>query len=558
MCVLQKVQQASCPAGSGVQCQEIRASPLIEAQKGAVAAENPLCSQIGVDVLVDGGSAVDAAIASVLCIGTINSFSSGIGGGGFMLVRDTNGTGLVIDFRETAPAAATHDMFVSRPGASRVGGLAVAVPGELRGLEAAHRRFGKLSWKRLFEPSIRLNRYGFQITSLLADHLKKLEPVIMGVPGLREIFAPRGQLLQQGETCYRTALANTLELVADKGASAFYTGQIAREIAQAVRARGGIMTTADLAAYRPNVYPPLVGSYRGKRVLTPNAPTSGPVFHEILNILEGYSLDSLPWDAQRQHWIVESFKHGFAARSELGDPAFVAVAEQVQRMMDKEAASALRRNISDGRTFDPMYYNPQFANNEPHGTTHVIALDHGGQAVSMMSTVNLYFGSQVVSASTGVILNNEMDDFSTPGTSNAFGLPASPNNFIAPGKRPLSSSVPVIVDVDGQFEFAAGASGGSRIITSVLQTLVNSLDYQLQLDLAVDAPRMHHQLSPNVLGLEATYNRTVAEQLASRGHVLAWSPREVSQSAVQAIRRLPDGRIHAVSDGRKHGRAAGY
>ncbi|KAI9594639.1 gamma-glutamyltranspeptidase [Syncephalis fuscata] len=534
----------------------------------AVAAEHETCSQLGVDILKKGGSAVDAAITSTLCIGTINSFSSGIGGGGFMLVRDTDGTATTIDFRETAPAGASELMFKDRPGASTSGGLAVGVPGEIRGYDAAHKRYGKLPWSELIAPIIKLNRDGFIVSPLLATRLSGIASTILSTPGFREVYSRNGQVLKAGETCYRKALADTLETIAKNGADAFYTGSIADELVQAIRGAKGIHTKKDFVDYQAVVRPALNGTYHGRRIFTSDAPTSGPVLLSVLNILEGFNLTSLNNNnnipAVDYHRIIESFKHGFAQRTELGDPSFVDIADNIQNITNKATAKQLRSRIDDNKTFPPEYYHPHLAGNNPHGTTHTTVLDQHGQTVSVMSTVNLYFGSRVISPSAGVILNNEMDDFSTPGVPNAFGLPPAINNFIRPGKRPLSSSVPIIVEQDGQVIFAAGASGGTRIITSVLSVLLNTIDYKMSLDAAINAPRYHHQLLPNLLTVESAFDQDTAKQLSQRGHTLAWSPVEVSQSSVQAIYRpysknkAVAEEIQAVSDGRKHGKAAGY
>ncbi|KAI8049281.1 gamma-glutamyltranspeptidase [Syncephalis plumigaleata] len=533
---------------------------VIKAKQGAVASEHETCSQIGVDILKKGGSAVDAAISSTLCIGVINSFSSGIGGGGFMLVRNSDGTAVTIDFREAAPGQATELMFKNKQGASTSGGLAVAVPGELRGFEEAHRRYGKLKWNELLEPVIKLSRDGFPVTSLLETRLRSFTRTMVATPGFREVFTRNGKTLRRGDICQRKALAETLEKVAKDGADVFYKGSIADELVKAVRATG---------AYSPKkIWPAIGGCGTGtRRNLSWSTYTYTectyirPVLLNVLNVLEQYNMTSP--SALDFHRIVEAFKHGFAQRTKLGDPKFVDIKDEIQRIINKDTAKQIRDRIVDDRTFPPDYYHPQLAGNDPHGTTHTTTIDKDGQTVSVMSTVNLYFGARVVSPTTGVILNNEMDDFSTPGMPNAFGLPPAVNNFIRPGKRPLSSSVPVIVEENGQVVFAAGASGGSRILTSVIGTLVDVLDYKMPIEAAINRPRFHHQLIPNQITVEARFNKDIAKELSSRGHAIGWSPVEVSQSSVQAIfcpynpaQQLRE--IHAVSDGRKHGKAAGY
>ncbi|ORY06461.1 gamma-glutamyltranspeptidase [Basidiobolus meristosporus CBS 931.73] len=535
---------------------------LIEAEHGAVAADDKTCSQIGVQILKDDGNAIDAAIAGALCIGVINSFSSaylsltiyGYSSGGFMVIR--NGTGAeVIDFREEAPSGAHRDMFNENPLLAQVGGLAVGIPGELKGFELAHQRYGKLPWKRLFEPSIRLSRDGFRVTSELAKRIEIMKPYISKVASFRAVFAPTGEFAKEGDILKRETLANTLEAVAKQGAKAFYSGPIAESMVKEIQRTGGIATVEDFLSYQALIREPLVGDYRGHKVITAPPPASGAILLSVLNILEGYPLDRDGLTTLHAHQILESFKFGYAQRTELGDPTYVDISARVAEFVDKKYAAQVRQNLSDIRTFPISHYNPKFDVEESPGTTHLSVVDKNQLSVALTSTVNLYFGSQVLDLNTGVILNNEMDDFSIPGVSNAFNLPPSPNNFVAPKKRPLSSSVPTITEFNGDLELVLGASGGSRITTAVLQTLINALDFDMNLADAVEYPRLHHQLYPNLAYYEAQYPQDIQRGLSERHHNVTLMP---FHAVVQAIRRLPEGKIHAVSDPRKQGVASGY
>jgi len=534
---------------------------LVTASHGVVASENETCSEIGRDVLKEGGSAVDAAIASSLCIGTLNSFSSGIGGGGFMLVRNPGGKAEMFNFRETAIGSATESMYVSNPENAKTGGMSIGIPGEVSGFEVAHKTFGKLPWKRLFEPSIKLAEHGFKVSKLIGKRLEQGKDFILGNPGFRAIYAPNGKLLQEGETCVRKNLAKTLKTIAEGGAKAFYTGPLGKTIVEEVHAAGGQMTEKDLAGYKARVEKPLESTFHGMRVITGNAPTSGPVLLAVLNILEKFKIGqfggSKEMTALDAHHIVEAFKYGYALRSKTGDPEFVKNWKQLEQMISKELADKMRRGISDERTYQPDHYTPLFDTSDNHGTMHLSVVDKQEQVVSLMSTINNYFGSKIMGPHTGIVYNDEMDDFSTPGTVNSFGYPASPSNYIVPGKRPLSSSVPTIIEKDGKFEFVAGGSGGSRIITGTLMIIIYNIIYGMPLDAAINAPRMHHQLFPHRLHLEDGFNPDIAAKLKAFGHDVQGDGEHVSQATVQAVRRVGN-QLHAVSDPRKYGVAAGY
>ncbi|KAF9980045.1 hypothetical protein BGZ65_005626 [Modicella reniformis] len=506
-----------------------------------------------------GGNAVDAAVASCLCIGTVNSFSSGIGGGGFMTIRLPNGRVEVIDFRETAPASSFPTMFKKDPMLAQRGGLAVAVPGEIRGLEIVHKRHGSLPWERLFEPSIKLAREGWAVGPELARRLQLVKDMIETDPTWSHIFAPNGSALKEGEWIKREALANTLEAISKEGSKAFYEGRIAKLIVDYVNKNGGEMTMTDMKNYKPLIKEPLVGYYLGRKIYTTPAPTSGPALLSILNILERYNVGkSSDGDNVEVHRLVEAMKHGYAQRTELGDPDFTDLREKIQRMISKDTAAQIRGNISDTQTFPVEYYNPHWAPIDTHGTTHLSTVDKDNMAVALTSTVNLLFGSKLLEPETGVILNDEMDDFSIPGYANAFGLHPSPFNYPEPGKRPLSSAVPTIIERDGVFEMSLGGSGGSRILTSAIQTILNIYGHDMNVMEAIERPRIHHQLMPNVVDIEIGYPDSEIEFLRNLGHNVTTFDRKLAKAEIQVVMRGDNKLVYAASDSRKQAAAAGY
>eukprot|EP00842_Homolaphlyctis_polyrhiza_P005094 jgi/Hompol1/5586/HPOL_002002-RA len=525
-------------------------SGLVTSKKGVVAAENKICSDVGADILRINGSAVDAAIAATLCMGVTNMYSSGIGGGGFMLIRSSSGRYESIDFREQAPAAAYTNMYDKDPKLAQVGTLAVGVPGELYGLQTAHQKYGKLPWSTLVQPAIKLSRDGWPVHPDLQYRLDISKDWILSNEEFRKVFAPNGKLLRTGELITRPTYAKTLESIAADGIKPFYEGWIADEIIKTVVAGGGILTHADLKAYRTDLSPAISSTYRGYTVTTTPPPTSGAVLLSSLNIIEGYDFDDTPLAVHR---LVESWKYGYSQRSYYGDPTdpiYRNITAISNLSIEKQTADILRHNISDLNTFEPEYYKLPFDVLDDHGTMHLSVLNADGEAVTLTSTVNLLFGSRVMDAVTGIILNDQMDDFSIPGVSNAFGLAPSPYNFIHPGKRPLSSSVPTIFEKDGHVKAVAGASGGSHIITSTLQTLINMIDLDQDPAAAVHHPRVHHQLIPNT-----KINRQMSVLYAHCSQI-TWLNRGEYKSGVQAIKRLPDGTLQAASDSRKGGVAA--
>ncbi|CAG8584908.1 1626_t:CDS:10, partial [Cetraspora pellucida] len=506
--------------------------------------------------LKEGGNAIDAAITSMICVGTINSFASGIGGGGFMVIRLPNGHSEVIDFRETAPLAAKKDMFVDKQIFASVGGLSIGFDlqsGEVAGMKLAHKKYGKLPWKRLFEPSINMCRKGFQVPPELGLRLQRHREIVVKNPQLSEIYAPNGNVLKEGQILYRTKFADTLETIANNHTE-FYRGSIAKSIIKRVKATGGIMTLKDLENYRPIVRKPLVGFYHGRKILTTPEPSSGSVLIFLLNLLEKYDLKKNKINGLNLHRIVESLKFGFARQTELGDSAFFENETEhelrLAEIISKEYADLVRRNISDNETFEPEYYDPVFEPVNDYGTSHLSVIDADDMAVSVTSSINQFWGSQVVDPDTEILLNDQMDDFSVPGT---------PDKY-APGKRPLSSMIPTIIEKDERLEFVVGGSGSKKIISSVLEVILYVFDLNMSLLHAISIPRFHQQLLPNMVLLESGFPFDLMEHLLDIGHVVQINNinDRGPSSQVQAVRRFGNGTIHAASDFRKQGIAAGY
>ncbi|KAF8798738.1 gamma-glutamyltranspeptidase [Phlegmacium glaucopus] len=533
---------------------------LIQAHNGAVASENRRCSDIGIDVLKDGGNAVDAAIATTLCIGVVNMFSSGIGGGGFMTIRippnnqSANSQVYTIDFREVAPALSNSSMFKSNPKSAMFGGLSVGVPGELRGLEEAHRRWGTLPWMRLFTPSIALAQ-GWEVDTELGKRIPWFADLMLNNPDWSAIFAPNGRILTTGETIRRTNLSRTLSIIAREGADAFYKGPIADAIVRKLRLTNGILSHVDLENYTVSVDRALEGTYRGRKVYTTHAPTSGPVLLHMLNLVENYDFEEK--NALNVHRLVEALKFGFAARTRVCDPRYNNSSVRIGEISTKAYAKKIFQNITDDRTHPSEYYNPEHEVSIDHGTAHTSVVDKNGMAVALTSTVNLVFGSQVLDPETGIIFNDEMDDFSTPGFPNSFGLWPSPYNYPEPGKRPLSSTAPTILEhPDGSFYVAVGGSGGSRIFGAIFQVLLN-LDWGLDVSAAIESGRLHDQLYPPILDADSIYEKDILGDLRRRGHNVTVFDINRVAAVIQAVVQQ-NSTIYAASDSRKNGIAAGY
>ncbi|KAH8899688.1 gamma-glutamyltranspeptidase [Thozetella sp. PMI_491] len=545
------------------------ASPVLTSSpkgtRGGVASESVICSQIGIDLMEQGGNAADAMVGTNLCVGVIGMYHSGIGGGGFLLVRDQHGRYESLDYREAAPAAAHRDMYNGSDLGSLIGGLAAGVPGELRGLEYVHKKYGVLPWATVVEPAVRVARYGWTVNQDLVRYMNatvfgKAHPLLIEDPIWAEDFAPNGTLLQLGDTITRKRYASTLEKIGKHGVDIFYEGEMAEEMVATIQATNGTMTLADFKNYKLVIKKPLSIDYRGFKVFATEAPSSGAVTLNILKTLEQFPLEDRDDTNLTTHRLVEAMKFGYGARTELGDPAYLTNLDLYQKEMLSEAkAKKIHALINDDHTLPHEVYQPDSLYTNPgHGTSHIVAADSSGLTLTSTTTVNTLFGAQIMTPNTGIIMyeltarcrNNEMDDFSIPGRKNAFGFDPSPANFIAAGKRPLSSCTPIIVEyANGTVFLATGAAGGSRIISSTTETAYRVMELGFSLHDAIAASRLHHQLDPDSLMAEANLDEGLAESLREKGHKL--SLLGYGLSAVQGVLRRWDGVFEAASETRQ-------
>jgi len=530
----------------------------------------PVCATIGKEVLQRGGTAVDAAIVTLCCNGVISSQSLGIGGGFLMTVyHRKSGKATSIIARETAPAAATEDMFHGNAKLSSEGAMAVAIPGEIRGWAKAKELFGNddVSWESLIRPSIKLCREGIPVTFSKALALSSSKAKIRKDPGLaRTYIDPRtNDVLKEGDTYTRLDFAETLERIATLGPQEFYEGKTAQGIVKDLQERGGIITMEDMKNYKVHVAEPVkVHLGNGLWLHSVPPPGSGIILAYILNIMENYNLTALDYnDPLMYHRLVEAYKWGYAYRSKLGDPFDANITHIVNHIVEKlsteEAAYDTFLKINDSATSnDPKHYGGDFEINKEDGTSHTSVLAPNGDAVAVTSTINLYFGSKIMSPSTGIIFNDQMDDFSSPNITNEFGLPPSPHNFIVAGKRPQSSICPsILVDAKGIPRIVAGATGGTKITSAAAFAILHNLWLDVNIKGAIDAKRIHHQLVPMQVDWEKEFPQGVLEGLKARGHKLN-GPLDIAGSIVTGITRQLDGRIYANTDYRKAGGIDGF
>ncbi len=535
--------------------------PADRARRGMVTADSALASQAGARMLAEGGDAADAAVATALVLGVVQGFASGIGGGGFAVVwRAKEKRAYSLDFREVAPKAATRDMYLDEKGdvikgASTRGPRAAAVPGELAGLWALHRRHGRLPWAKVVEPALELARDGFPAPDLLVRRVQSSLGDLSSRPALAAQFlrGPRGVL--RGETVKRTDLGRTLAVVAKEGAPAFYTGDLGRRLATAIQKDGGLITAEDLAAYKAVERPVLRAPYRGFDVVSMPPPSSGGiVLLQALRVLEGIDPKALGHNSSPYlHRLTETLKHAFADRAAvMGDPDFTPV--PTDALLSDAAVDRVRAAFRPDKTLPQGAYGGRHTLPDDGGTSHFNVVDAEGNAIALTTTVNLGFGSMYVAGDTGILLNNEMDDFvAKPGVPNAFGLVGREANAIAPGKRPLSSMTPTLVLKDDAVVVAVGGSGGPTIITGTLQVLLNVIDFGMDARAAVEAPRMHHQWVPPVLAVEAPVAADVVGALTRRGHAVSVTGRP---NAVQVLTVDEQGLVGAC-DPEKLGEPAG-
>jgi gamma-glutamyltranspeptidase / glutathione hydrolase len=500
----------------------------VGAEHGMVVSAHHLASDAGVSVLRTGGNAVDAAVAVAYALAVTFPEAGNIGGGGFMTIRLKDGRQTVIDFRETAPGAATTTMFLDKdgaviPGLSTRGYRAVAVPGTVAGLELARTRYGTQRRAALMAAAIGLARDGFTLDQGDASFLNEGAADFAKDAPSAAIFLNHGRPWQKGDRLVQRDLARMLQQIATKGADGFYKGEAAARIVAASRAHGGILTMADFAAYRAVARAPVTCDYRGYHVISAGLPSSGGVvICETLNILAGYPMRALGFhSAQGVHYFTEAVRRAYHDRNvNLGDPAFVTA--DVSRLISPDYAAQLRAGIAADKATPSRALGNAGGDHEGKNTTHFSIVDAQGNAVSLTYTLNDWFGARVTAAGTGIILNDEMDDFSAkPGAPNLYGLVEGVNNAIAPGKRPLSSMSPTIVTHDGALAMIVGTPGGSHIPTGVLQVMLNMIDHDMTVTEAVNAPRIHAQWLPDMIYTEtdALSADTIAA-LRVRGHTL--------------------------------------
>ena len=535
----------------------------VTAHHGMVVAQEARAARIGADILKRGGNAVDAAVATGFAMAVTYPRAGNIGGGGFMLIHLASGRDIAIDYRETAPAAITRDTFLNAQGAadpakSRDLGSAIGVPGTVAGLAHAHKKYGsgRFTLAQLIEPAIALARDGFPAGDEFDRTSETALKRLARWPASAKIFLnPDGTLIERGKPFVQSDLAATLDAIAQQGPRAFYEGPIADKISAAVRDAGGLMTSADLKNYRAVERPPLHGSYRGYRIVAMPPPSSGGVLLiEMLNVLEGFKLRTD--DPESVHLLVETMRYAYADRAHLlGDPDFVKA--PIEGLLTKRYAAALRARIDRNRaTPSNTVRAGEPAAFEGNNTTHFSVVDRHGNAVANTYTLNLSYGVGLVADGTGVLLNNELDDFAAaPGAPNAFGLVGFAANEPGPNKRPLSSMTPTIVLKDGKPVLVTGSPGGSRIITAVLQVLLNVIDHHMTIAQAVQAPRIHHQWLPDETMVEAGVPAEIVKALEARGHhVKVWPP----FTSANSILVTPHGLIGAADTRTRGALAAGY
>jgi gamma-glutamyltranspeptidase/glutathione hydrolase len=532
------------------------------AEHGMVVAQERIAAQVGADILRQGGNAVDAAVATGFALAVTYPRAGNIGGGGFMVIHSASrNEDVAIDYRETAPAAIARDIFLGPdgkpdPDKSRNSALGIGVPGTVAGLALALEKYGsgRFTLAQILKPAIELARDGFVVTDDMADTLSDMYRRMarwQNSPGT--LARADGTPLQEGDRLIQADLAATLAAIAERGPRGFYEGPVAEKLAAAVRNAGGIMTADDLKSYEAVIRPPVRGNYRSYDIVSMPLPSSGgTVLLQSLNILEGFAMaDMKQGSAPSLHVMIEAMKRAYADRARyLGDPAFVNAPVNV--LTTKDYAAKQRDGIDPARATpagDVLAVSPREGSN----TTHYSVVDAGGNAVSNTYTLNFPYGVGLVAAGTGVLLNNELDDFTAaPGASNAFGLVGFEANLPGPGKRPLSSMSPTIVLKNEKPVLVTGSPGGSRIISAVLQIVIDVVDYKMDVAAAVAAPRVHHQWMPDEVRVERGFPEEVLAELRAKGHKVI---EPLGQTSVNSIAVTPNGLLGAP-DPRTRGAAA--
>jgi gamma-glutamyltranspeptidase/glutathione hydrolase len=537
------------------------------AENGMVVAQEEIAAEVGRDILKAGGNAADAGVAVAFALAVTLPRAGNLGGGGFMIVHDAEtGETKAIDYREMAPMSADRDMFLDEAGEadtekSRFTGLATGVPGTVAGMQMVLDEYGTMSLAEVLEPAIGLARDGIVVTADLADSLKGLEDRLKKWPASEAIFFKEGgAFYEPGDRLVQADLAATLQRIADQGPDGFYKGETAQAIVDAVQAAGGRITMEDMAGYKALSRDPVRGTYRGYEIVSMPPPSSGGIhIIQILNTLEGYPIGFLGHNSSETiHLMAEAMKRAYADRSEyLGDPEFYDVPQA--QLISKDYAADIRKGISLGRAMPSDQIKPaDLTPYESDQTTHYSIVDKDGNAVSNTYTINFSYGSGMVADGTGVLMNNEMDDFAAkPGVMNAYGLIGGDANAVEPGKRPLSSMSPTIVMKDGKVFMVTGSPGGSRIITTVLQIIMNVVDHGMNVAEATVAPRIHHQWLPEVLRVEEGLSPDTVAALEARGHVV--EVMETMGSAQSILVDDEDGLLLGGADTRQTSSAArGY
>ncbi|MDI3273297.1 gamma-glutamyltransferase [Pseudomonas sp. MDT1-16] len=546
----------------------------VAAENGMVVTAQHLASQVGVDVLKNGGNAVDAAVAVGYALAVVYPAAGNLGGGGFMTIQLADGRKTFLDFREKAPLAATADMYLDKegnvvPDLSTRGHLAVGVPGTVSGMELALEKYGTKPRKEVIAPAIKLAEDGFELEQGDVELLEYATDVFKkDMRDSGSIFLSNGEPMQVGQKLVQKDLGKTLREISEKGADGFYKGWVADAIVTSSQANKGIITQADLDKYKTRELAPIECDYRGYHVVSAPPPSSGGVvICEIMNILEGYPMKDLGYhSAQSMHYQIEAMRHAYVDRnSYLGDPDFVK--NPIAHLLDKNYATKLRTAIDPQKAGVSRELKPGVAPHEGSNTTHYSIVDKWGNAVSVTYTLNDWFGAGVMASKTGVILNDEMDDFTSKiGVPNMYGLVQGEANVIAPGKAPLSSMSPTIVTKDGKVVMVVGTPGGSRIITATLLTMLNVIDYGMNIQEAVDAPRFHQQWLPEETNLETfTTSPDTVKMLESWGHKFA-GPQDANHVAAilvgaPSLEGKPVGknRFYGANDPRRNtGLSLGY
>ncbi|EOG3906491.1 gamma-glutamyltransferase [Salmonella enterica] len=528
----------------------------VRATQGMVASVDVMATQVGVDILKQGGNAVDAAVAVGYALAVTHPQAGNLGGGGFMLLRTKDGATTAIDFREMAPAGATRDMFLDEQGnpdskKSLTSPLASGTPGTVAGLSLAMEKYGSLPLNSVVRPAIKLAQEGFIVNDALADDLKTYgSEVLPHHENSKAIFWKDGEPLKKGDKLVQQDLANSLTMIAENGPDAFYKGEIARQIAQQMQQNGGLITTDDLAAYQAVERTPVSGEYRGYQIFSMPPPSSGGIhIVQILNILENFDMNKYGFgSADAIQIMAEAEKYAYADRSEyLGDPDFVNVPWQA--LTSKTYAKSIAGQIDINKAKPSSEIRPgKLAPYESDQTTHFSVVDKDGNAVAVTYTLNTTFGTGIVAGNTGILLNNQMDDFSAkPGVPNVYGLVGGEANAVGPKKRPLSSMSPTIVVKDGKTWLVTGSPGGSRIITTVLQMVVNTIDFGMNVAEATNAPRFHHQWLPDELRVEKGFSPDTLKLLEQKGQKVALKE---AMGSTQSIMVGPDGELYGASDPR--------